>query len=219
MIEKTENNLTIIDSKAKELIAASQRAVIDSNEAMEKGADLAKMLKSLAKKIEEIRVTKVKPLNDEVKIINEEHKSIIDPLTMAAKAVEGKMLTFQREQERIAREEAEARRLQQEQERLAAIEAAAIIDENGDSPEIIVPEVQEVTAIAVPQLTRSLRGSVAGIRKTWTYEVTDIVALANARPDLVQEISARINAEIKGEDGNRNIPGLKIYQQETMSVR
>lgn len=219
MIEKTENNLTIIDSKAKELIAASQRAVIDSNEAMEKGADLAKMLKSLAKKIEEIRVTKVKPLNDEVKIINEQHKSIIDPLTMAAKTVEGKMLTFQREQERIAREEAEARRLQQEQERIAAIKAAAIIDENGDSPEIIVPEVQEVTAIAVPQLTRSLRGSVAGIRKTWTYEVTDIVALANARPDLVQEISARINAEIKGEDGNRNIPGLKIYQQETMSVR
>lgn len=219
MIEKSENNLAIISTKAQDLIAASQRAVIDSNETMEKGADLAKMLKSLAKKIEEIRVTKVKPLNDEVKIINEQHKSIIDPLTMAAKTVEGKMLTFQREQERIAREEAEARKLQQEQERLAAIEAAKTIDENGDSPEIIVPEVQEVTAIAVPQLTRSLRGSVAGIRKTWTYEVTDIVALANARPDLVQEISARINAEIKGEDGNRNIPGLKIYQQETMSVR
>lgn len=219
--EKSAVNEATIRQRANELVEAAKRAIINSAETMEKGADMSKLLKSLAKKIEEMRTTKVKPLNDEVSAINANFKAIINPLSEAAKGVESKMLAYTKEQEEIARKEAEKRRIQEEEERRISAEAAMVIDENGNlyQEEMVIQEVAPVLAVAVPTLTRSSRGAVAGIRKTWTYEVIDILALATHRPDLIETISVKINAEIRGENGKREIPGLKIFQQEAMNVR
>jgi hypothetical protein len=207
-----------VGNRASLLLGAAGRAVISSQDAMEKGADLAKQLKALAKMAEEERVAIVKPFNDGVKAINERFKTMINPLLEAAKGIEHKMLTYKQEQDRIAREAQEAHRKAQEAE--AARLAAEIAARQSHEPEIIFPVATSIAApqvVAVPQITRGVMGSSASVRKTWTFEVLDIVALATARPDLVTTISAKINEEIRGKGGE--IPGLRIYQQETMSVR
>lgn len=215
----SEMETQVIDRKEL-LLGAASRAVIDSADTMSRGADLAKQLKALAKRAEEERVAIVKPFNDGVKAINERFKALINPLLEAARAVEGKMLAYTQEQNRIAREAQEAQRKAQEEEaaRLAAEAAARQSTEPMVSVPVATPPAAPVTPVTTPPaITRGVMGSTASIRKTWTYELVDIQALAAARPDLVIPASAKINEEIRGKGGE--IPGLRIYQQESMSVR
>ncbi len=211
-------NEAIIKEGADKLIAASKELVVDSQTAMEDAATMAKSLSSAAKKVEEIRKNKVDPLNAEVKAINLRLKTgISDVLLKAADDVKGKMLNYTKEQQRKAEEERIAREKELQEERFAAMILAE--DSGEDTIDDIIQSAPPVQAVAVPQITRSFSGAIAGVRKTWTFEVVDIAALADARPDLVEAITSKINAEIKGDDGKRDIPGLRIYQQESMGVR
>lgn len=205
--------------RADELICRSAEMSISSQEDMEESASIAKSLKSILTKVEGIRKLKVKPLNDQVAVINNRIKvNISNVLEVAIKDIQTKMLEYTKTQERIASEEEAIRKKQESDRRFEEMLIAE--DASTDDQSIYSYAInREVTAIAIPDITRSESGAVASIRKTWTFEVTDIVELANTRPDLVEAVSSRINYEIKGEQGNRNIPGLRIYQKEAMNVR
>lgn len=212
-VSAADNTVKII-ARRDLLIASAGRAVIDSQETMERGADLAKQLKSLAKIADEERITLVRPLKEAAKEIDEQFKAITLPLTNAAKDIENKMFIYTKEQERIAREQQEARRKAEEEARKAVEVASAPSEQSALQ---LIPSVATVAAIAVPQVTRGVMGASAGIRKTWAFELVDILALAQERPDLVTVDTVRVNAEIRGKGGE--IAGLRIFQQESMSVR
>lgn len=207
-------NEDTIKKGADAMIANSKETVIDSQDTMEHGATIAKGLKTLAKKVEDMRDHKVRPLNEKVKQINLNLKTnISDLLLKEAKSMEDKMLAYTREQQRIAIAEQTARQKALDDERQAAI---ILAEDAGEEPPVI-PAVPQVLAVAVPLLTRSHTGAVAGVKKTWTFELLDIVKLALSRPDLVMVDSAKVNAEIRGAGGA--IEGLRIFQYESMQVR
>lgn len=207
-------NEDTIKKGAEVMIANSQETVIDSQDAMEHGATIAKGLKTLAKKVEGMRDFKVRPLNEKVDAINLKlKKGITDPLLKEAKSMEDKMLAYTQEQKRLAFVEQQERQKKAEEERQAAI----IMAEDAGEPVSVVPQAPQVLATAVPLLTRSHTGAVAGVKKTWTYELLDIVKLATARPDLVMVDNTKVNAEIRGAGGT--IEGLRVYQNESMQVR
>jgi len=57
------------------------------------------------------------------------------------------------------------------------------------------------------------------VRQPWNFEVTDIKALLDAAPDLV-EITPRRNQILdRIRAGTREIPGLRIYQETKVGVR
>lgn len=232
-IKTIEKHDPAISGRAGELVAMAERCTIQTVEDLEKASDLLKFIKSTYKKAEEERKAITDPINASVKILNSRFKAITDPLSTAEGNVKGKILAFEQERRRKAEEEA------REQARLAAIKAAedearrkaeeeaakAIedgqIDIFADPVEVEVKIDEASLVIPEPVVNnapvRGAYGSTTSVVKRWTFRVTDIAALAAYDKDLVAAVSVEINKRIR--DGVRDIPGLDIYQDETISSR
>lgn len=203
-------------STVSELVDAASGVVILSRSDLSEATDLVKVIKGRHREIEEERTRLVKPFNDGVKQINARFKSILQPLETAESDIKAKMLAFQQEEARAAEV---ARR---EAERLAAEEAARVAAEfaaeNLDRPDLPPPPPMPVAVTPeAPKSTYGAFGGVSTVKKVWAFEVLDIAALAAARPDLVTVDSAKVNAEIRGKGGD--IPGLRVFEKETIAVR
>lgn len=207
-----EKHTPEVAGRAGELVEMAGRCVIESDKDLENASDLVKFIKALVKKADDERLSITKPIKDSIKLLESKFKTVTDPLDKAETDVKRKMLAYTQEKQRKAAEEA-ARVA--EAQRLAELEAAerTIFD---DAPDLAGEAPIEASA-PVPTTVRGNYGSTSSIVKRWTYKVENLAILANARPDLVQEISAAVNAEIR--KGEREIPGLKIFQEDSISVR
>lgn len=198
-------------STVSSLVEVASYLQVTTQEELGNATDVVKLIKTRWKEIEDERTGLVKPLNDTVGKINARFKTILAPLKDAEDAIKAKMLTYQQEE---ARKAAEARRIAEEAARKAAEEAAKLAAEQS------LPVPAPVIIAAPPQPAKSSYGSFGGVstvKKVWVFEVEDIAALAAARPDLIAVDSAKVNAEIRGKGGN--IPGLRIFEKETIAVR
>lgn len=72
-------------------------------------------------------------------------------------------------------------------------------------------------ALAKPEPThiRGDYGSTAYVRKVWAFEVTELDAV----PREYMSLDVDVVREAINKDGVRDIPGLRIYQSETLHVR
>ena len=232
-VKTIEKHDPAISGRAGELVAMAERCEILTVEDLEKASDLLKFIKSTYKKAEEERKAITDPINASVKILNSRFKSITDPLSTAESSVKAKILSFEQERRRKAEEEArekarldaiaaaeeEARR-KAEEDAQAAINAGQIdifadpveIEVKIDESKIVIPE-----PVVNNAPVRGAYGSTTSIVKRWTFEVTDIEALAAYDKDLVSVVSTEINRKIR--EGVRDIPGLRIYQDESISSR
>lgn len=232
-LKTIEKHDPAISGRAGELVSMAERCEIKTVEDLEKASDLLKFIKSTYKKAEEERKSITDPINASVKILNSRFKTITDPLSRAEDSVKAKILAFEQERRRKAEEEA------REQARLDAIAAAEAeakrkaeeasekliedgqIDIFADPVEIEISV--DVSSIVIPEPVvnnapvRGAYGSTTSVVKRWTYEVTDIAALAAFAPELVSVVGSLINAKIR--DGVRDIPGLRIFQDESISSR
>lgn len=245
-------NLAIIENEtpveikfrasAKELCDLAGDALIMTRPDLSNATDLVKTIKSRSKEIEEERKRLVKPFNDGVDAINGRFKGMKLPLDEAETVLKGKMLKFQQEEERRAREEQERlAKIQREEEakrraeweakekerlRLAAEEAERIKQsQEDDIRSMPLPEPEPVAYVPAPVIqapvhkatTYGQTGAVSTVKKAWAFELVDIKALAAARPDLVSVNEVEINRIIRGTGGE--IPGLRIYQKDVLQVR
>lgn len=218
VIEKTEPQ---ISGRAGELVSMASRCVIQTDEDLEKASDLLKFIKTTYKKAEEERKSITDPINASVKILNSRFKTITDPLANAEKDIKAKILSYELEKRKKAEEEArrqaeEAARLAEEARLLEKVDSGEL-DIFADPVDPAPIDIVDPVPMAPPAPIRGSYGSTTSIVKRWTYEVTDIAALANACPDLVSVVSSAINQRIR--DGEREIPGLRIYQEETVASR
>lgn len=205
--------------RSSDLVAAAARAVIDSEENASKGVDLLKMIKDQAKNVDKERRLIVDPLNQVVKHVNGRFKPITTALKDAERQINTKLTTFQREQARIAEEARKAEQARLEEEALREAEAKA---EKGDiiGADSAVDEASRKTVISNPEPQR-IQGSETGVKssivKRWTYKITDIAALAKARPDMVEPKAGAIMGAFR--NGEKEIAGVEFYQEESVSVR
>lgn len=201
-------------SLGDQLLAQAERAVIDSDEALSKGADLAKFAKVQLDKQDDARTALVKPLNDHVKFINAQFKPATSTLEKAIATIKTKMATYIE-----AREAEDQRRLEAARNAAQdmAVERAAELEANGRKD-----EAQAVVAAAadLPQATaksgpaRGNFGGVASFREDWTFEIEDFAKV----PDAYKEIATKaVNAAIK--DGVREIQGLRIFKKKNVAIR
>lgn len=232
-LKTIEKHDPAISGRAGELVLMAERCEIKTVEDLEKASDLLKFIKSTFKKAEEERKSITDPINASVKILNSKFKLITDPLSTAESNIKTKILIFEQERRRKAEEEArEQARLdaiaaaEAEARRKAEEESARLVEEGqldifADPVEVEVKIDEASLVIPEPVVNnapvRGAYGSTTSIVKRWTYEVTDIAALAAFAPELVSVVGSLINAKIR--DGEREIPGLRIYQDETISSR
>lgn len=207
---------------AKELCDSATDVVIMTRADLSHATDLVKTIKSRHTEIEAERKRIVEPFNSGVKAINARFKAMTVPLEEAEASVKSVMLTFQKEEERRANEEAaRLTKIQSEAAERALKESQQISKENGNDDDIRAMPLPaaplEIVAPAHRATTYGQTGAVSTVKKVWAFEVADIKALANARPDLVVVDTVKVNQLIRGIGGE--IPGLRIYENEIMQVR
>lgn len=216
-VSETEK-IIAIDKQA--LLAAADALVITNQQEMTAAGDIVKAIKTLGKKAEAERTSITKPLNEALRHVNARFKTITDPLDKADADVRKKMLGFsQAEHKRRADEEAAnvaaakelARKMDEEKKALPMV--ADPVGAQAPAPAAPPPP----PTLPLPQRTHYGAASTTTVKQVWTAEVDDIVALATFYPHLVQANMVEINKLI--QSGERNVPGLRIFQKEQIAVR
>ena len=158
--------------------------------------DLLSFIKKAHRKIEAKRKFFVAPLNEHVKDINNFFKSMTEPLKNYEGAIKDKMLSYHRECQMR-----EAARQREEQAKADAM-----------AKDLSLPKV-EIEQKEVKTQTQGSMGKTY-VQKVWTYDVVDIGLVPK---DYIVIGTSAVGNAIRS--GIRDIPGLKIYQKETIGSR
>lgn len=222
------NGYSIEAKKTAEMIS-----VVDDVEAT-LAVDARSKIKTYIKEAEADRKSKKEPFLDMGRRIDNAYNTFIDTFKAADKIIADKLIFFQQEKERLAKEE-QARQLAEYQKKIAEEQARAKAEYEAKlkaereraklehrKAEVIQKEEPKIIApppmILAPETT--IRGSqgASTFKKYWNYKVTDIHALYKARPDLVslEDKRREILAVIKDV---HTIPGLEIFEDMNSSGR
>jgi membrane protein involved in colicin uptake len=127
------------------------------------------------------------------------------------------------EQARLAAERAErdaktaeARAKAQQEAKEAADKAAALAAQKEKEQAAAKLEQAELMRAPAPTAPKAAGTSVS---QPWVFEVTDAKALHAARPELVDLVVRRNDIITRIRQGEREIPGLRIYQDTRVTVR
>ncbi len=182
--------------------------VISDEAGKGEAANLLGQIATARKNVEETRKSMVKPINDGLKSINSWFKNFSTPLETADKTLRDKILRYNQEQARIAREEQERLRKLQEKEQKRLERQASKKGIAPPPPPPVIPAMNEPA-----KTTRSDAGTVTS-KKTWDFEIVD----ENKIPRMFLQVNEKaIRAAVKS--GVREIAGCRVFQREDLSVR
>lgn len=208
------NALVAQDTHVQELAARivtlqtqATAIVIDNPERVQTATDLLGLIARMKKGLEERRQVLVKPLNDQVREINDTFKGYSGPLEDADRIVRQKVIAFnQAEEQRRRQEEARLRELQAKEQ--------AKLEKQAARKGLEAPPPQP--AVVVPQAAPTVRSEAATVttKKVWDFEVTDKAAVPESFK-LVNE--AAIRAAVRA--GVREIAGCRIFERDELAVR
>lgn len=193
-------------------------------------AELLGGVKARMKRIEELRTSFVKPLNDQVKLINNTFKKESEPLEVYEEKIKNEMKIYYLTEQKRLQEDSERRRTEfeasekkriEEEERLKKEKETATIEEQEKLDELIkemsVPTVQEV--VEMPKQTVRATTATVSMKTVWKYEITDQDALMKAYPQFFIPDAKKIqefvmNSRVEGERD-----GLRMYQDTIIASR
>ena len=190
-------DLTIIKQEVETLLYENQAVEIKTSEDYTKGGDIRKIVKMKIKKIEDKRKEYTQPLDESKKRIMADFQALTAPLEDFVKKLEGNMLAFYRE---------EQKRLDAEQKK---IEAKAMKEAKKEGiSEVRVPIVNDIN---------TQRGDVATttVKKIWSWKLVDINKVPR---EWLCIDAAKIGSAVR-HGGIRQIDGIEIYQEESLSGR
>lgn len=216
MISKPEavtDKTAVIQNEGRQLVEQCERAVIDGDESAEKMTDLLGIIKARKDRAEDARKALVKPLNDHVKFINAQFKESSASLVHADQIGRQKLGAYLTEKRAAERAEQERQRREAEDR---AIEEASKLEAEGRNDE--AARVVE-TASSIPQgkssgPTRGMMGAKASTVTRWTFEIEDSSMIPK---DFMMPNERAIAQAVK--DGNRSIPGVRIFEQSSVAIR
>jgi hypothetical protein len=216
-------------------------AAVESDLAQEMAVATLRDIKGLLKTVEDSRKDVKSPVLALGKAIDAEATKFTQPLEIEAARLSKLVATYQDAQRRAA-EEAERKRQAElariERERRQAEEAARREAEEAQAKARTMQEAVEAEERAKRQAEAAeqraklerekaqmaMEAPVAKpksmfVKPTVCFEVTDILELFEARPDLCELTprAAAINAALR--NGDRQIPGLRIWEETRVGVR
>jgi len=151
--------------------------------------------------IENARLFFTKPISDHVRNVNAFFKNLAAPLNALDDIYRRKMRGY------LAIEESKRKAKE--------AELAKVAERQHKKEEKVAKKKKEPPPIYIAPKVKDRTKDVAGVvkAKVWTYEIED----ENKLPErfwLIDE--AKIRTEV--QSGNRNIPGVRIYQKEQIRV-
>ena len=186
-----EKDVKVIEEETSLLLKQADSYVIKSAQDADSASEFRRKIKDVENRIEAKRLEFTKPLNQSLSAINETFKKLSRPLKEVRESLTGRILDWWRtENDRLAKEEERRRKIQDAHERAGHEVKAPIILER---PETKMGDTQ--------------------VRKVWNWELIDFSKV----PDIYKEINrVAINQAIR--NGAREIPGLEIFQEESLSI-
>jgi len=206
---------------------------VADDETLGQVGDLVKMMNHRRRKLEDKRLSLVKPLSGVVNEINAMFKTPRDRIDAIVLLANKKMKIYVKAQQLLADETRRQERLLAEAERREAQELAAALNEKaGIEAAPVVEQITEaaekkVEAVAAPAkvaVTRGQESSVITVKK-WAVEVRDLQALALAvgegkLPPHVLEPNMTALRDIARESKlTREVFGVYFFQDITTQVR
>jgi hypothetical protein len=214
--------------------ANAQPKEIDSDETLKVIGDIAADAQRLWKTLDAARTNEKAPYLQAGREVDGYFAQVLDRATRIKTAMLARATAYnrakaekeRREREEIARkqrEEAEAKRREAEQAAAAGRVDDAMADvEDACQAEAAAAEATAAAATPAADLTRvrSDTGTSITTRTEWTHEIQDFdaIPLDRLRPYLKRDaVEAAIRAFVK--IGNRELAGVRIFQNETAQVR
>ncbi len=191
------------------------------------GTSILGVILERKKRVEAMRTSLVKPLNDHVGFINDGFRPLGGELARLEGITKKKILDYQAEREQRAREEhrrkVEAARLKAEAEaeearktaEAEAIEAGFTEEESTELAEMEAEAVKNEAPVVLPPApvkTIETANAKSTVRKIWAFEVE---AFEKVPSDYLVLSSQAVTRAIR--DGVREIPGLRIFQRPILS--
>ena len=194
--ENTAKELELLKEQSNPLVKQAELMEITTEDHVDAASIFLSEIQSSLKMIESKRKEITGPINQSLKVTNAMFKEISEPLKEAKNELSGKILLWKKNEERM-------RDLERRERQRKIDEATKIAKDTG------------LTVIEEPEpkiLIKNKIGNIQG-RKTWTYRVVD----ADKVPNMYKIIhDVFVKAKIK--QGVRNIPGIEIYQEESLSI-
>ena len=192
-----ETELQNIESQISPVIGKAEEYVIITVKDVEDASSFLKEIKDMEKVVENKRTEFTKPLNQSLKSINETFKKMKEPLGQARDLLTKKILSWRKiEADRIVAEQAAYRKKQEAEAELRRLQGK--------------PEVEEESIIVAPIVNKI--GNMQTVKR-WTFDVEDFSKVPD-KYKVIENVAVR-NAI---RDGVRDIPGLNIFQEESLSI-
>lgn len=201
----TDKKLTEIKKDALSLQKKVQGIKIVTNKEAIEATEMLSQVKARAKRIEEIRLSYTKPLNDSLRKINSDFKEALRPYAEMESSLKRGILDYRAEEERKRR--AEEERLRKEAEARAREEAR--------KKHVAMKKVMEKAPVPVIEKQSTViasNTSTVRARMVTKFRVVD----KNKIPRkylIVNETAIRVDIR----NGISTIPGVEIYQEEELS--
>lgn len=180
---------------------ASEVANIETPEQEARAVEFCSQAKIRIGMLETARTRLVKPLNDHVKMINAEFKSVISPMEEAIQIVKDGMTEYRRSETMKAAEEQKA--MLEQEARLAARQGDV------DSVQEIAKAHAEVEA-AAPSIVRTQTGK-ASFRTAYRFEIVDAAQIPH---EFLMPDEAKIKDAVKAAQGEITIAGVRVWKEE-----
>jgi len=184
-----KSELVKIESRTAEVIAPARVLKVTTVAQENRALEALRLIKGQLTLIEKKRTSITKPINESLRTTNAMFKELSEPLKTADKIIRNKVLLFRAEQQDKA-----------DKERIRRENIQASHEAKGHEIHELVPVEADVG-----NSTTEMR---------WTYDLVDIKKVPK---EYIELNLGAIRKAISG--GERNIPGLKIYQKPVLSVR
>ena len=193
--------------QARSLLAFAEACVITDDSGVKLATDDLSILATLRKNVEATRKEYVGPINDHLKAVNGQFKTISDPLDAAEKNLKDKVLAYKLEQRVKAEKAEEINRLRMD----AARKEMELKGELTESVALVAP------VAVLPKTVTSDIGS-SSTRLTWHAKVTDFALLPDQYKLPNQQMLDFMARQIT-KNGKPAVPGVEWFQEESLSVR
>lgn len=202
---KTDQQVVVITKEVEPIQAKVDGLVIKDELSSKYATDLLAFVTKAKRRLEERRKFFVGPLNEGVKNINNEFKSLTQPLEEMESSIKQKMMSYMEATRAKAREEAIAKQ--------TAMDKVA---KDNDLPAVEV----------VPEEVRQVKSGIGAVHTTkrWTFKVVDETKIPREYFILDEhKISGLVRAHTKTIHGvssnDLKIEGIEIYQTESIAIR
>lgn len=198
---------------------------IETTEQLEKSTGLLREVKGHKSDLVELRLSITRPMDTAKKRVMELFKPALERLEGVEATVKSAVLTYTREQERLQREEqdrldAEAERERQRLQNLADKRRAEDKPEKAEDFQERAEEVEAEVAAPASRPTGAVH-----VRVTWSAEVTDLAALAEACArgavplELIEPNMLMLNKRARDDKEKLDLPGVVAVSERSVAVK